>query len=97
MAIIPERLQDIIGEYSGAGYRPRKEIAMRFDFTKGKTAVYMVSIYTPDGCDDHLYYHYYKEAMEKFQKLKNSEHYEKGTSFSIYDMNKDVRKEYCRI
>lgn len=70
---------------------------MRFYFTNGKTAVYMVSIYTPDGYNDHLYYHYYKEAFEKFQKLKDSGHYERGTSFSIYDMKKDIRKEYVKI
>ena len=70
---------------------------MRFDFTKGKTAKYMVSIYMPDGCYDHLYYHSHREAKEKFDKLSKSGHYEKGTAMSLYDIQKDIRKEYARI
>lgn len=70
---------------------------MRFDFTKGKTLKYMVSLYMPDGCNDHMYFHYYKEAKDKLMKLSRSGFYEKGTSFSLYDIVKDIRKEYIRI
>lgn len=70
---------------------------MRFDFTKAKKAVYMVSVYMPDGCTDHLYYHYYKEAKKKFNYLISSGFYEKGTAFSIYNMERDIRKDYKKL
>ena len=70
---------------------------MKFDFTKGKTAKYLVSIYMPCGCNDQLYYHYYKEAKEKFKTLCNCGHYDAGTRFGLYDMTKDVRKDYAKI
>jgi hypothetical protein len=70
---------------------------MKFDFTKGKPARYLVGIYMPDGCYDHLYYHYYREAKRKLNDLKNSGHYEKGTHMSLLDMIKDERKEFITI
>lgn len=70
---------------------------MIFDFTKGKATRYMLSIYMPDGCNDQLYYHYYREAKAKYESLKNSGYYEKGTIISIYDMKQDVSTECARI
>lgn len=70
---------------------------MKFDFTKGKPARYLVGIYMPDGCYDHLYYHYYREAKQKIKQLIDSKHYEKGTRISLSDIKKDIRKEYIRL
>lgn len=70
---------------------------MKFDFTKGQPAKYMVSIYEPDGSHDKLYYHYFREAKRKVNWLKENESYEKGTIISLYDMQKDARKEFVRI
>ena len=67
---------------------------MKFDFTKGKSAKYMVSIYMPDGCHDQLYYHYYREAKTKLDKLSTCGHYERGTVISLYDIKNDIRKDY---
>lgn len=70
---------------------------MRFDKTLGKEAWYMVSIHMPDGCNDFLYYHYYKDAKDKFKWLCECGHYERETSFSLWDIRKDERKNYVRI
>ena len=70
---------------------------MKFDFTKGKPARYLVGIYMPNGCHDHIYYHYYKEAKQKIKQLIDSKHYEKGTRISLSDIKKDIRKEYIRL
>jgi len=70
---------------------------MKFNFTKGKSANYIVSIYEPDGCHDQLYYHYHREAKDKLNELKGSGCYEKGTIISLYDIHKDIRKEFVRI
>lgn len=70
---------------------------MTFDFTKGKTAKYLVTIHMPDGCNDKLYYHYLKDAECEVRTLTCSGYYEKGTRFSLYDMVNDVRKIYKKI
>lgn len=70
---------------------------MKFDFTKGQPAKYMVSVYDPAGCHDQLYYHYFKEAKAELCRLKESGFYEKGTIISIYDLQKDIRKEFIRV
>ena len=68
---------------------------MRFDFTKGKEPRYLVQVYAEWG-NDQFYYYYFKEAMEKFRKLKEKE-WGIGTIITVYDMVKDIRKEYVRV
>ena len=70
---------------------------MKFDFTEGKSAIYMVSIYDHVGCHDQLYYHYYRDAEAKLKELSESGFYESGTVMSLYDIKKDVRKRFIRI
>ena len=67
---------------------------MRFDYTKGQVAKYMVSIHRESG-DDFYYFHYFKGAKELFDSAKTRE--AEGTSLSLYDMKKDIRKEYARV
>lgn len=68
---------------------------MRFDFTKGKTATYIVS--THHGLvDDHAYFHYYKDAKQHFDKVAEQPH-AKGTTMSLYDCVKDIRKEFKKF
>lgn len=68
---------------------------MRFDYTKGEEAKYVVSLYNWN-INDHLYYHTYKEAKEHFNKLKNG-FFPEGTVVSIYDLKKDVRKAFKKF
>lgn len=67
---------------------------MRVDCTKGQDAKYMVSIHRESG-DDFYYFHYFKKAKELFDSAKTRE--AEGTSISLYDMKKDIRKEYARL
>lgn len=65
---------------------------MRFDYTKGQKARYIVSVYWGDMIvEDHYYFHYYKEAEAMFDKLKSDA--KEGTHISLYDMVKDIRKK----
>lgn len=71
---------------------------MRFCHTNGKDGRYLVAIHYNVFSDYH-YYHYYREAKKKFDELKASGdagHAMKGTALSLYDMVKDVRKEYAK-
>ena len=54
----------------------------------------MVSIHRESG-DDFYYFHYFKKAKELFDSAKTKE--AEGTSISLYDMKKDIRKEYVRV
>ena len=67
---------------------------MRFDFTKGKEARYMVGVFMEIN-EDLYYFHTYREAKAKFDELKEDENLEDGAHLSIYDMIKDIRKDYC--
>lgn len=67
---------------------------MRFDHTKGKTARYVVTLYGWN-VEDHSYFHYYKEAKSLFDRLKG--HQDCGTVLSIYDLSKDVRKDFIKF
>lgn len=67
---------------------------MRFDYTKGQYAKYMVSIYREIG-EDFYYFHSFKEAKEFFGRIKESEG--KGTTISLWDIKNDIRKDYERI
>ena len=66
---------------------------MRFDNTEGKNPKYMVTVYGW-SIEDHYYYAEYRRALNMFKKLRDS--VPGGTSVSLYDMVKDVRKEYAR-
>lgn len=67
---------------------------MRFDYTKGQHANYMVSIHRWNG-NDFYYFHYFKDAKKLYDDVKGKE--EKGTSVSIWDMTRDIRKDYVRV
>lgn len=67
---------------------------MKFDYTKGQTAKYMVNIYRWNT-DDQYYVHYYREAKQLLEWAKKKE--AEGTTISIYDIKNDIRKEYARI
>lgn len=68
---------------------------MRFDRTNGKEARYMVNIYE-GNVDDHYYYHYFRDADKMFNGLLRIPK-KKGTSISLYDMKKDVRKAFQKF
>lgn len=68
---------------------------MKFDFTHDKPANYVVSIYGWNN-GDQLYYHYYKEAKQKFEEIKNKG-LKMGTSLSIWDLKKDIRKAFIKF
>ncbi len=66
---------------------------MKFDYTKGKKAQYMVSIYSWNFSD-----HYYfsdADTAKKFFKKAGKEK-EEGVSVSLWDMQKDIRKEFVK-
>lgn len=68
---------------------------MKFNFTNGKTAKYMVSVYKWNQ-QDCYYYHFFKDAMKKFESLKSLP-FEKDTVVSIYDVKNDIRKAFVRF
>lgn len=63
---------------------------MRFDFTSGKEARYIISVYSWN-IEDHIYYHYYKEAKWYFDRLVEKG-FEDGVVVSLYDLKNDKRK-----
>ena len=67
---------------------------MRFDHTKGQKAKYLVSEHWETGYDQY-YFHYYANAKDLYDRLKAKAL--TGTSISLWDMSKDVRKEFTRI
>ena len=68
---------------------------MKFYHTLGKEPKYMVQVYT-EIWDDQYYFVEYRKAMDKFKELKGCA-WGEGTSISLYDMRKDIRKEYEKI
>ena len=68
---------------------------MKFDRTNGKTAKYVLTIYG-ERVEDHYYYHYYKEADKHFDQLLRCV-WDKGTILSIYDLKKDVQKNFIKF
>ena len=66
---------------------------MKFDYTKGQEARYMVSIYRWN-VDDHYYLHNYRDAKKLFDEIKQKE---EDASVSLWDLKKDIRKEYARV
>ena len=67
---------------------------MRFDYTHGKEPRYMVSVHR-EMTSDHMYHHYYQNALEMYEQAKLKE--DKGTAISIYDLKNDVRKEFVKL
>ena len=68
---------------------------MRFDYTHGNGAKYIVTLY---GCnvEDHYYLDTYKDAKRLFERIKGGKH-EKGTALSLSDIVKDHRKEFYKF
>lgn len=68
---------------------------MKFDYTHGKEAKYMVSAYCWSGSDQ-----YYVESMTQakklFESLKQSNE-GRDAVVSIYDLKKDIRKAFARV
>ena len=67
---------------------------MKFDYTKGKSAKYMVSLYGWN-VQDRYYFHYMKEAKDTFEQIK-ANHLKAGLIASIYDLKTDERKAFAR-
>ena len=66
---------------------------MKFDYTKGQTARYMVSVYR-ELVSDQYYFHYYADAKKLFDDIVKKE---KGAIISIYDMIYDIRKNFIKV
>lgn len=70
---------------------------MKFDRTKGKKARYLVSVYGWN-VEDRYYYHYYREAKALFNEIKGKRTTSgNGNVVSVYDIEKDVRKDFARL
>ena len=67
---------------------------MKFDCTGGKPAKYAVRKYSWN-VNDTFYYSDYKSAKAKLNELAEATT-EKGTVLSLYDINKDIRKEFIK-
>lgn len=67
---------------------------MKFDCTDGKPAKYAVRKYSWN-VNDTFYYSDYKSAKAKLNELATTTK-EKGTALSLYDINKDIRKEFIK-
>lgn len=68
---------------------------MIIDRTEGETAKYMVAIYRWNA-DDRYIYNNYKDANDMFNRIVTTGK-DEGTSVSLYDMAKDIRKAYHRF
>lgn len=73
----------------------RRRRTMTFDYTNGEKAKYMVSVYAWN-VEDRYIYHTYKEAKAMFDKVSHSS-LEEGTSVSLYDMIKDIKKAFYKF
>ena len=69
---------------------------MKFDFTHGKKVRYMVSVHRWN-VDDHMYFHNYKDAKNKFDELRGNKNLNEGTSINLYDVINDIRKMHYRF
>jgi hypothetical protein len=67
---------------------------MKFDYTHGNSAKYMVSIHRWNGSDQY-YCESFKQAKDLFNQV-TEKGLENETSVSIWDMKKDIRKEFAR-
>lgn len=66
---------------------------MRFDYTKGKSARYLVSLHGWDVVDRY-YFHYFKEAKDLFEQVKANQ-LKEGHKVSIYDLKTDELKAFA--
>lgn len=66
---------------------------MKFDYTEGKKATYMISVHWWNGGDQY-YFGGYRKAKEHFNKL--AENVKDGVSISLYDMKKDTKKDFVK-
>lgn len=66
---------------------------MKFDYTKGKEARYIVSLHSWN-ISDHYYTHTFKDAVKLFDRLKGR--LQEGMSVSVYDLKKDLRKAFAK-
>ena len=70
---------------------------MKFDYTHGEPARYLVIITWWNGRDMY-YFNTHKEAIKLYKSIQaSSNDYPKGAVISLYDIRKDVRKEFSRI
>lgn len=68
---------------------------MRFDYTHGEKARYMVSIYAWN-VNDHYYFHSFKDASQFFEKAKKD--YEGRDYFiGLNDLRRDIRKDWAKV
>lgn len=68
---------------------------MNFDYTHGEDAKYLVLV-TAWNVVDRYYFHSYREAKGMFNRLLDGK-YGGGAIISVYDMKKDVRKDFAKI
>lgn len=74
---------------------------MKFYITSEESAKYIVTEYS-STVEDHWYYPSYREALEKYNKIIDRltgyiPDLTRGTVVSIYDLKKDVRKNFHRF
>lgn len=68
---------------------------MKFDYTKDKPTKYMVNVHRWNDSDQY-YFNNYREAKE-FYKNIIGKHHEAGTTINLYDVNKDIKKEWTNF
>ena len=67
---------------------------MKYDYTRGQSPRYLVSIYGFD-VEDKYYYHYYSHARILFNKLV-WKYAGRGYAISISDLATDTRKDFFK-
>ena len=66
---------------------------MKFNYTHGKTARYIVSLYK-FNCNDKYYCHYYTDAERIFNSIISRE---KDGTCSIYDLRTNALKRHMNL
>ena len=69
---------------------------MKFDYTHGKPARYLVAITWWNGRDLY-YFNAYRGAINLYNTILTNNDYPTGSAISLYDIRKDVRKEFSKI
>ena len=67
---------------------------MRFDYSKGKEARYLVAIHY-ETTDDYYFFHYYADAKLLFKNCKENNG-AKIRTLVLSDLKLDVRKDFFR-
>lgn len=65
---------------------------MRFDYTEGKVANYLVSAHY-ETVSDYYYFHYLKAANEVFERIVNNHNPKERIIIALDDLVKDKRKK----